>query len=330
LLLPDYPARVPFIGGMPEIDLQAFCPEALDIFIRIEHPARLSSPDRVKQYASIGAFYEAIKAGLKNEQLCPPTVFTEARKQRGRCQVSRGDYYGGAGALIEVGDRQSALEALTLIATEGEGLPRAALRYRAEEDLASANKVRRAALGFDHLDATGVLDYEELPNGWKMYSHYARFKEIRAGRRYRPEQLVKDSPSGDFLPTDWSAVRQMPKNPKAKAYEGTWAYQPMMACNETYTALVTHTYRGFTGDSDGLGDAVRLMHQLTHQAEALFNMPSPLPSEAKKGWTLGPGFEYDDRHNKPSARPASAGRPAARGRRQKGPPSPQRSQRSAR
>jgi hypothetical protein len=326
-LVPDYPAQVPYIAGLPEIDLQAFSPEALKIFIDIEHPTthRASNPD--KQYASIGAFYAAIKAALNNKDLCPPELFEAARHERRHCQVRSGDYYGGAGALIEVSDRDSALDALTLIATEGEGLPRKALSYTADKDLASANKVRQAALGFDSLGDTGVVDLDELPNGWKMYSHYARFKEICHGRRYFPEQLVKQTPRGDFLPTDWDAVRRMPKNPKAKDYKGTWAYKPMMACNETYTALVKKTYCDFTGEADGLRDAVGLMYELKYQAEALFNMQSP--REGEEGWTLGPAFEYLGNQNDPSATPARGQRPSAR-RRSEGAPARPNRQRSTR
>jgi hypothetical protein len=283
--VPVYPARVPYINGMPEIHLQAFSTAALDDFIAIESPAEQDSSDSGEQYDSIGAFYDAIEDGLK--RLCGPEMFAAARQERGHCQVSSHDYYGGAGTLIEVTDLDSALNALTEIVREGEGLPRKALDQTAHDHLLSGTRPGRLA-GHRSYD---VVDADKLPYGWKMYSHYARFKEIQAGRRYCPDQLVGDQPAGDILPTDWRAVRLMTTDPKAQKYHDTWAYEPMMACNRTYTALVDATYRGFNGEQGLLRDAVRLMYELKYQAGALLNTPSPI----EPGRTLGPAFEYPTR-----------------------------------
>jgi hypothetical protein len=286
--VPCYPATVPYIKGMPEIHLQAFSPAALDDFIAIESPGRQDSSDRGEQYDSIGAFYDAIKDGLQN---LPSEVFADARQQRGHCQLSSHHYYGGAGTLIEVTNVDSAVTALTEIVTEGEGLPRRALTQTAREHLLSRTGTLGRMAGLNPYDVVAdelVVDADELPYGWKMYSHYARFKEILAGRRYCPDQLVKNEPAGDILPTDWRAVRPMVTDPKAEDYINTAVYEPMMACNRTYTELVDATYSAFNGKPDRLGDAVRLMYELKYQAGALFNTPSPI----EPGRTLGPAFEY--------------------------------------
>jgi Ferritin-like len=298
--VPAYPTDVPYIEGIPKIQLRAFSPEAVQDFINIEHPAGQDSSNSGKKYASIGAFYEAITGGLQDEKLCPQELFEKAHHERGDFQVSGADYYGGAGTLIEVTDRDSAVVALSLIAKEGEGLPAKDLNKSAGQDLISATHTaaRRATLGafLDDagelvIDDQGVVDADVLPYGWKLYSHYARFMEILHGQRYFPDQKVKEKPRGDFLPTDWHAVRPMIANPKAKNYRDyPSAYESMIACNRTYTKLVDTTYRSFNGESDGLRDAVGLMYKLKYQAEALFNTPSPLPFE--QGHTLGPAFEY--------------------------------------
>jgi hypothetical protein len=113
-------------------------------------------------------------------------------------------------------------------------------------------------------------------------------REIRAGRYYRPDQFAGDVPAGDSLPVDWRAVQPMGPDPAARAYRGTWAYQPMMAFNAAWTALVDTIYRGLNGEPMLLREAVPGMYELKYQATSLLNLPSP----AEPGRTLGPAFEY--------------------------------------
>ncbi len=130
---------------------------------------------------------------------------------------------------------------------------------------------------------------ERCEGNTKMYSHYARFSEIRAGRYYRPDQLIGDEPAGDIMPTDWRAARPMLMDPAAESFRATWAYKPMVAFNETYTALVDTVYRSFNGEPGLLREeGVPKMYELKYQAMSLLNMPSPLEPDR----TLGPGFEY--------------------------------------
>jgi Ferritin-like len=269
-------------SGYLVIRLQAFSPAAIDGFIAIERPAdamaRSADGDR---YGSIGAFYAAIEAGLR--ALGTPGVFRRGGQARAGCQLTTENYYGGAGTLIEVTDLDSALAAVAEIVREGEGLPRRVLGQTAHEHLLSgARTPGRLGAPYD------VDDMDRLPFGWKMYSHYARFSEIRAGRYYRPDQLVGDEPAGDILPVDWHAASPMTPDPVAQAYRGTWAYQPMMAFNAAYTALVDTVYRGFNGEPALLREAVPGMYEMKYQANSLLNMPSPLDESQ----TLGPAFEY--------------------------------------
>jgi hypothetical protein len=177
-------------------------------------------------------------------------VFRPGRQARAGCQLTAENYCGGAGPLIEVTDLDSALAAIGEIAREGDGVP--------------------------------------LPGGGTTGSRHARFTEIRAGRYYRPGQVAGDVPAGDSLPVDWHAVQPMAPDPAAHAYHGTWAYQPMMAFNAAYTALVDTIYRGFNGEPMLLREAVPGMYELKYQATSLLNLPSP----AEPGRTLGPAFEY--------------------------------------
>jgi hypothetical protein len=190
-------------------------------------------------------------------------------------------YYGGAGRLIEVTDLASALDALDEIVREGEGMPVETL-----EQTVAEHATRAAAAGAAR--APGVDDGDVLPYGWKMYSHYARFREIREGRRYRPTQLMADRPAGDVLPVEWAAVLPAAADPKARHVEGTAAWAPMVECDLTYSDLVDTLYRAYNGEPQALQSAVTVMYDLKYQAVALMRIPSPLDPST----TLGPCFEY--------------------------------------
>jgi hypothetical protein len=281
--IPVYPAAVPFIDQIPPIHLRRFSPEAVDTFLRIEQPADPGASAAPaadgQQYASIGEFYAAIEEGLRT--LGTDEVFAEARRSRRGCQVPAQHYYGGAGRLIEVTDLASALDALDEIVREGEGMPVETLGQTVAE-----HATRAAAAGAAR--APGVDDGDVLPYGWKMYSHYARFREIREGRRYRPTQLVADRPAGDVLPVEWTAVLPAAADPKARHVEGTAAWAPMVECDLTYSDLVDTLYRAYNGEPQALQSAVTVMYDLKYQAVALMRTPSPLDPST----TLGPGFEY--------------------------------------
>jgi hypothetical protein len=285
--IPIYPATVPFIDQIPPIHLRRFSPEAVDTFLRIEQPAEPGAPaGRAadgEQYASVGEFYAAIEEGLRT--LGTDEVFAEARHSRQGCQVPPRYYYGGAGRLIEVTDLASALDALEEIVLEGEGLPVETLGQTVA-GYAAREATRAAAAGAAR--APGVDDGDVLEYGWKMYSHYARFREIREGRRYRPTQLVADRPAGDVLPVEWTAVLPAAADPKARHFEGTAAWAPMVECDLTYSDLVDTLYRAFNGEPEALPSAVTVMYDLKYQAVALMRTPSPLDPST----TLGPGFEY--------------------------------------
>lgn len=282
--VPAYPTKVPFIDRIPEIHLQRFSPAALDEFLAIEYPDDTLAPSMSdeQQYGSIGAFYEAIATGLTAH--CPPAVFEEAKATRAGCQLQPEQYYGGAGSLIVVTDLASALDAIEEIVREGEGAPSEVLEQTTREHRVAGSQTpgRRPAV------AHSVEDLDVLPDGWKMYSHYARFAEIRAGRHFLPDQVIGQPPAGDVLPTDWRSVRPMAIDPHAGTYRDTAAFGPMMAFNRAYTDLVDTIYRSFNGDPDALRDAVHLMYELKYLATALLNTPSPLEA----GATLGPAFEY--------------------------------------
>ncbi len=278
--IPTYPTKVPFIERIPEVHLLPFSRQAVDAFVSIEEPLEPRRPAAADdQYDSIGAFYQAVETGLR--ELCSEEVFAEARVTRKGCQVPPHLYYGGAGGLIEVGDLDSALAALDQIVRQGEGVPVDVLRQTARQHTAPAPG------GPAGLEDVRVVDRDVSMYGWKMYSHYARFKEIGAGRHYRPDQLVEEAPAGDVLPVDWNAVLPMTPDPRAEDYAGEYG-AAMEAFNRTYSRLVDHLYRCFNGDPAMLETAVLGMYDLKYQAVGLMQIPSPLDPARR----LGPAFQY--------------------------------------
>ncbi len=264
--VPEYPTKVPFITGIGDIRLRPFTAEAVDSFMRIEHPTH-ENPDAVATataYSSIGNFYQAIEQALENHAIYSDQQFRDTYREHGDRQAQPNQYYGGAGELNVVSDRASALAAVRRIVAEGEGLPEAALGHT-------------------------VVDKDKLAYGWLMYSHYARFKEILTGRHYKPEQLVQDTPEGAMLTVDWQAVHpfttDLPAGPAAQGSE----LAAQLEFDVLYSELVRDLYTGFAnGDPESLKKAVTDMYALRYQAVALMRTPSP----GHPGRTLGPRFRY--------------------------------------
>lgn len=284
--VPHFPTSIHLLPALGTIHLRPFSRAALDTFLTIEHPAAdMGGRPGDGGYHSIGAFYAAIQAGL--DAHCPPEVFAAAADDRAGCQIEPHEFYGGAGQLIVVHDIDTAHAAICEIVHQGEGLDPARMNQTAAEHAERASYVPADI---------PVEDGDVLANGWTVYSHYARFREIATERRYRLRQFVADEPSGDVLPVDWNAVFQTAPDPQAARYAGTAAAAPLDEFNATYTGLIDTIYSAFNGSAGGIARAVTAMWALKYQAIALMKIPSPLPDERPPGHplqlTLAPPFEY--------------------------------------
>ncbi|WEO93743.1 ferritin-like protein [Streptomyces sp. FXJ1.172] len=285
--VPAYPFTSPLVSGIGELALRPLTPEAVDCFVRIEHPHHgASSPAEIKcpegGYPTIGEFYDAISAALQNKKICKDADFKAVN------QVKATQYYGGAGEVVEVKDRGSALAAIHRIVDQGEGLPEKSLKQPAKT----------------------VTTEDRLGYGWQMYSHYARFRELQTGRRFRSTQTAGQTPAGALLLVDYEAVHPAefvkPNGATTGGPEGA-------ALNEfdlAYTQLVDDLYLAFSGGQKEVGNkaapggkqskdplllAVHDMHALKYRAVAL--MRTPMPGSPQH--TLCPRFGYattpDDR-----------------------------------
>jgi hypothetical protein len=283
--IPAYPLESPLISGIGTLELLPLSPCAVDSFVRIEHPlhgaASLASINAATgHYRTIGEFYDAIDAALKDPAICPDSVFKPVN------QIGDADYYGGAGEVIEVSGRASARKAVQKIVDQGEGLP--------EESLGKPAKT--------------VTDQDRLSSGWQMYSHYARFREIQAGRRFRPDQVAGDTPAGAMLLVDYAEVEPAEYAPRNG--DGGPEAAALDAFDLAYSQLVDDVYLAFAGGSGvqrhGAGGAsasdsgsaarsasvlqlaVHGMYGLKNMAVALMRTPNP----ARPGHTLCPRFGY--------------------------------------
>ncbi|WP_165854459.1 ferritin-like protein [Streptomyces sp. V2] len=280
--VPEYPTRNPLVSGIGELALAPFTPGAVESFVRIEDPFHGAGSLKdivcaVDQYATIGEFYAAISTALDaKSKVCKDTDF------QNRNQVAATHYYGGAGRAIQVTDRKSALEAIKMIVEEGEGMPEPNLEEKAKK----------------------VTDRDRLNNGWQMYSHYARFRELQTGRRFRSNQKAKDTPKGSLVPIDYESVH--PAFYVKYDAAGTPGSPESVALNRfdlAYTRVVDDLYLAFAGGKRKVKDklapkgerevdplllAVHGMRTLKDRAVALMRTPDPAKPERR----LCPRFHY--------------------------------------
>jgi hypothetical protein len=278
--IPAYPLDSPLISGIGTLELLPLTPTAVASFVRIEHPlhgaARLSEiPDQPGSYRTIGEFYDAVNTALDDPAICPDDLFQPLN------QIPDSEYYGGAGHVIEVYDRGSARQAVKKIVDQGEGLPEKRLRE----------------------PAMTVTDEDRLSSGWKMYSHYARFRELQAGRRFRPDQMAGETPAGALLLVDYTAVEPAKFIPRNGDIFGTPEAAALNAFDLAYSRLIDDIYSAFRGGRPvhahkdeaktespvtPLQTAVHGMSNLKNRATALMRTPNPMD----RAHTLCPRFSY--------------------------------------
>jgi len=179
-LLPGYPRPLPHGDETFRMELLPFGARALEMFLEIERPSARGAAPEGDRYETIGQFYEAIEAGLR--QLCSDlgesAVFT-GDPQR---QVGGAYSYGGSGRIVVVDDLASALDALNEIVEQGEG-----------------------AAHVDVWDGDHQMFHAERDE----VAHYYRFQELKVGRRYRRGDTPQSGPTGEPISVDMAAVRPM-------------------------------------------------------------------------------------------------------------------------
>jgi hypothetical protein len=269
--VPRYPACLPDGETEFTVDLQPFSQEAVGTFLRIERPAQApweearlvergqpehpmlaASPiEPGLQYYSIGEFYEEISRGLRclDEEYAAEgrDLFTG---DPGR-QITAEYFYSGGGKPVCVTGLTSALEALSLITGQGEGL------------------------------GGGIYD------GGGELAHYHRLQQLQLGRYY----LAGDEPglaTGPEFEVDWTAVYPVLKNARLDDYpQDSGLYAAARAFNRTYAGFLALLTRAFSGRPELLLDAVPQMFRLRDGIARLMKNPVP----GRSGLNAAPTFE---------------------------------------
>lgn len=258
-LLPSYPHPLPHSDGSVQVGLGPFGPEALDLFLRIEQPARVDAPAQADGYATIGQFYTAIENGLR--ELCATLGEEAVFSGDPARQISDVHFRRGGGRVIAVVDLASALDALGEIVEQGEGATRTEV-WDGDRDVV-------------HPDRDEV-------------AHYYRFVELKEGRRFQAGDTPRSGPTGEALVVDLDGIAPMRPNPRTTDHApGSPVRQAQEEFNRTYCLLLQQLEEACTGSPSRLGAAVGTMYAVREQALALLRMP-----DGNGGSTAGPTFEW--------------------------------------
>ena len=257
-LLPPHPRPLPHGDRSLELSLVPFGPEAIEMFLRLEQPAKPGAPAEGDGYETIGQFYDAIEEGLRH--LCAELGEREVFRGDSSRQVTAGHFSHTGGQMAAVTDLASALAALEEIVEQGEGTTRGEV-WDGDQDIF-------------HPDRDEV-------------SHYYRFQELRLGRRYQRGDTPQSGPTGETVTVDLAGVRLMRPNQRMADHPaGSSIRTAQEEFNRTYCNLLRQLEQAFNGSPDLLRPATRTMYGLKGQAQRLMEMPDA------DGTMAGPTFEY--------------------------------------
>jgi hypothetical protein len=256
--VPHYPAELPVIDETFVVNLAPFSKSAIETFVHIERPSppkgQPNGCDCIRDFRTIGQFYEAIQLGLIELSEREDLFQGDASRQ-----ITSQHYYGGGGRLIPVTDLDSALNALKEIVGQGEG-------------------VHHTIWTGDGRFGAEVAEV----------AHFFRFKEILAGRRYQAGDKFNSDPSGKPFEVRWEKIYPMQENPKVAKYpEASEVRQKAVAFNQTYMSLLNELHTATNGEPRLLMHSAAVMYQLKYQGIELMKTPM-----ADGDRNAGPSFEY--------------------------------------
>lgn len=272
--VPTYPTYLPDGETDFQVSMQAFTPEALEGFLKIERPAmaesaaqrfvrrtrhsghalcRIQGDEDDLHFYSIGEFYEEIERGFvrleRAAQKEGRTIFIGALER----QVTPEYYYSGGGEIFVVQNLKDAVKAIELIKGQGEGA------------------------------GGGIYDREG------EISHYYRFQQLKLGQYYQKGDAV-DSPSGPTFTVDFSAVYPIKTDIRPSDLpEGSEVQAAAQSYDATYAAFLQELTRAYGGEPQRLMGAVGSMFRIKEAALQLIHNPIP----GMEGVHAAPTFDID-------------------------------------
>jgi hypothetical protein len=255
--VPTYPHTLPYSGDRFRISIEKFSRKALNTFLKIEQPTEKGTRPETEGYKTLGQFYAAIRDGIK--YLCRRHGEKHVFSGDPELQIPPGAYY-GTGKFFVVKDKESALDALREVVTEGEGW------------------------GSDVFDE----DPDISGRHGQEPAHYYRFQEILKGRYYKIGDTRRTGPRGPRLAVDFKAVYPFRPNTRHDDYPpGSPTRTALEEFSAAYGQLLAAIEDGFNGKPARMNDAVAAMFRVENLGRALMRTPSGKPD----GSTLGPCFE---------------------------------------
>ncbi len=280
---PIYPGPLPGrVQPDVEVSLQAFSPQALKVFLKIEYPEKgpieiHNHPDGIEKFdrsvslraETIGSFYTMIQEGFTylDQMGKLPKLNTENQLE------NRFDPSEGA-AIFVIHNLEDVETAIGLIKRQGEG-------------------------------STG----SPLDTGLEDLAHYYRFLEIYKGRRITQDTTTKrfkfsDRPSDVIsFPEVWPMAEVPPGGYQREDVEDEQIWQKIEEFDRQYTLMLKQIEAAWDGDRQQLGNAVGTMFSLT--PIATFLMTQEIPSQA--GQTYGPCFRLTSTQEPPNGSDSGGG-----------------------
>ena len=288
--VPTYPTILP-TRPKPEdafdVHLKKFCPETVQTFLNIERadhvdenkPLVASRPAQIAKhkvlqflgkeedlrYYSIGAFYTEVIRGLK--------ALDKEYKERGenlfigdpKKQITPEYYYDGAGDIVKVTDLDSAIKAMYVIQTQGEG-----------------------------------SGSETIYDSEKELCHYYRFQQLDKEQYYvvdkeDPQNSDKPGvPTGEKFTVDWDAVYPVMEDltlSKLRNYcePDSELYIHALEFQQAYSSFLAEIEYSFNGHPEQLIPAVGRMFRLKELANSLICNPIP----GLDGVNAGPIYKFE-------------------------------------
>jgi hypothetical protein len=269
--VPVYPLRLEFDGSPFDerafmLHLEAFSPQAMETFKKIEMPASLLphptmlAATVVIPGITLGAFYDRIMALV--QKLCDDYPDSAVFCGDPALQIDEQYYWSSGGKPIVVTSLATALEALNVIKKQGE------------------------ASGESIMD--GDAGYFGQP---EEAAHYFRFNEIACQRRYQSDDDPRESPTGEPFPVDYEAVFPIRRDAKSEHYRpGSELARLNEVFNRQYSMMLYQLELAFNGNPAVMYDAIlNGMHGMTSVAHEMMSLPIEDDPRGEHG---APSFEW--------------------------------------